>query len=102
MPTVITAASSTTCVSYIAEMVPTSTASQPVNSRSTMMFVGWLRRADSEQDSTSTRANEAANGVQNVHGFDHTNVFTGVERQKTAVTAAVMASCSVKRPAQEQ
>jgi hypothetical protein len=49
-----------------------------------------------------TNAKEAANGVQKVHGFDQTNVLTGAERQKTAVTPAVIASCNVKRPAQQQ
>jgi hypothetical protein len=86
-------------VSYIAEMVPTRTASHAVNSSSTIKFVGWLRRAVSEQLRNRTKANEAANGVQNAHGLDQTKVLTGAERQKTAVTAAVMASCSVNSPA---
>lgn len=99
MPTVMVAASSTTCVSYIAEIVPTRTDSHAVNSSSTIKLVGWLRRAVSEHDRKTTSANEAAKGVQKVHGLDQTKVLTGADKQNTAVTAAVIASCKVRSPA---
>lgn len=101
MPTVIVAAISTTCVSYIAEIVPTSTDSHAVKSSSTIKLVGWLRRAVSEQDRKTTSANEAANGVQKVQGLDHTKVLTGADKQNTAVTPAVIASCKVRSPAED-